>query len=461
MELPPDQSEAKSYDEHARNQEKDPRENVLNRRSFIPTAAVAGAMPLLSAWLPTPANGLNSACGAECSDSFAASSSDEASASLIGAYGDWASHLVENPPKLSFRRPEETDVALWRQKARAMTLDCLAPPNLGKPSTTTVVNQTVHDGLHIEEIEWQMPCGKPTQAVVLKPMRSRGRLPGILALHDHGGNKYFGYRKIVDLPSRNHPLMANHRQEYYEGRAWANEFARRGYVVLVHDTFAFGSRRVLLSDMREIPWGGSSTSGRTDVNSESAEQIGAYNTWAAEHEHIMAKSLFCAGTTWPGVFLSEDRRALDIIAARDDVDHQRIACAGLSGGGLRTVYLAGLDERIRCANCVGFMSTWHDFLVNKSYTHTWMTYAPLLPRYLDFPEILGLRVPLPTLVQNCDDDQLYTFPQMQQADRILREIFAKAGHEDRYRGEFYPGGHKFDIAMQESALSWFDRWLKA
>ncbi|MBA7538010.1 hypothetical protein ES705_30283 [subsurface metagenome] len=36
-----------------------------------------------------------------------------------------------------------------------------------------------------------------------------------------------------------------------------------------------------------------------------------------------------------------------------------------------------------------------------------MTYTPLLPRYLDFPEILGLRAPLPAMVLNDIDDDLY------------------------------------------------------
>jgi len=120
--------------------------------------------------------------------------------------------------------------------------------------------------------------------------------------------------------------------------------------------------------------------------------------------NIMSKSLFCAGTTWPGVFLFEDQCALDVLTARAEVDRERIGCAGLSGGGLRTVYLGGLDHRIKCAVSVGFMSTWSDFLMNKSYTHTWMTYAPLLPKYLDFPEILGLRVPLPTMTLNNNQD---------------------------------------------------------
>ena len=143
----------------------------------------------------------------------------------------------------------------------------------------------------------------------------------------------------------------------------------------------------------------------------------------------------------------------------NDVDNDRIGCAGLSGGGLRTVYLGGLDHRVKCAVSVGFMSTWSDFLLNKSYTHTWMTYAPLMPKYLDFPEVLGLRVPLPTMTLNNNQDGLFTLPEMKKADSILQEIFDKAGASDKYKGGFYEGDHKFDIQMQNDAFNWFDKWL--
>jgi hypothetical protein len=58
---------------------------------------------------------------------------------------------------------------------------------------------------------------------------------------------------------------------------------------------------------------------------------------------------------------------------------------------MRTVFLGGLDDRIRCAIAVGFMTTWRDFLLDKCFTHTWITYVLLLPKDLDFPEILSLR----------------------------------------------------------------------
>tara|TARA_B100001123_G_scaffold339988_2_gene385210 strand:- start:896 stop:1222 length:327 start_codon:yes stop_codon:yes gene_type:complete len=107
------------------------------------------------------------------------------------------------------------------------------------------------------------------------------------------------------------------------------------------------------------------------------------------------------------------------------------------------------------------MSTWRDFLIHKSYTHTWMVYVPLLPRDLDYPEILGLRVPLPTLVQNDEEDQLFTLEEMKRADQILFEVYDKAGATDRYRCTYYPGPHKFDRSMQAEAFDWFDRWLAA
>jgi hypothetical protein len=50
---------------------------------------------------------------------------------------------------------------------------------------------------------------------------------------------------------------------------------------------------------------------------------------------------------------------------------------------------------------------------------------------------------------------------MRRSDRILAEVFEKAGAADRYRGTFYPGPHKFDRPMQDEAFAWFDRWLGA
>lgn len=382
--------------------------------------------------------------------------------SIIGSYGQWASSLADNPPLLSFRNPKWKNLNKWRKNALAKTLELLAAPSLGAAIPEVILKARYeYDGLIVEELQWQLPYGRATEAILLKPKDATGPLPAVLGLHDHGGNKYFGKRKITKTSDDQHPRMAEHQTTYYSGLAWANELAKRGYVVLVHDTFTFGSRRVWYEDMADIPWGPCRVDDKSDEHPEDPANIDTYNEWAAAHEHIMSKSLFCAGTTWPGVTLVEDQKALDVLCSRPDVDTSKVGCCGLSGGGLRTDYLGGIDHRISCAVSVGFMSTWRDFMLNKAYTHTWMIYTPLLPRFLDFPEILGLRAPLPTMVLNDSEDRLYTLPEMEKADKILEEVFSKAGAPDKYRGKFYPGDHKFDAEMQADAFDWFDQWLKA
>ena len=427
------------------------------RRDFLKLTGMTG--------LGLATGGLSSVFGATVNHSNAMEKNsalknvivDDKNSSVIGAYGKWAAGLIDNKlPALSFRKKEFTNLDAWKKDARKRLTERLAIPEMGGTPVVTVKKQYSYDGLHIEELSWQLPYGAATDAILLKPVNAKGKLPGVLAFHDHGGVKYFGTRKITRTSDTLHPLMAEHQKFYYEDLAWANEVAKRGYVVLVSDAFPFASRRVLMNDVAPE----SLRHGLTDDDPESVEHIEAYNKWASDHEHIMSKSLYSAGTTWAGVFFGEDKKALDILCNRPDVDVKNIGCCGLSGGGMRTVFMAGQDDRIKCAVCVGFMTTWRDFVLNKSVNHTWMTYVPLLPNELDFPEILGLRVPLPTMVLNDTEDELYTLDEMKSADKILAEVYAKAGATDRYKCNYYPGPHKFDKKMQADAFNWFDKWLK-
>ena len=427
---------------------------MTTRREFLGTAGLLGTFPFFNAVptrypgrildLPTP--------------NYLHTMTDQ---SVIGLYGSWAAGLRgEGPGELSWRNSSQNNLSSWHEKASRKLEELLAKPVMpGKPLINRG-NTYTYNGLQVEEISWDLHYGRPVDAVVLKPSGARGPLPGILALHDHGGIKYFGYKKITRTSDTMNSVIAEHQKNDYDGTAWANEIAARGYIVLVHDAFAFGSRRVMYADVAGITRGDMNAPDKPDDSTDDPASITRYNQWASEHESVMAKSLFCAGTTWPGVCLAEDQVALDILASREDVDPERIGCGGLSGGGLRTVYLAGTDDRIKCAVCAGFMTTWNDFLLNKSYTHTWMTYTPLLPKYMEFPEILGLRVPLPTLVLNNNEDPLYTLPEMRKADDILKQVYRKADAEKNYQCNFYPGGHKFDKAMQADAFDWFDKWLK-
>lgn len=429
-----------------------------SRREFLKLAGMAGFGIAGASFLPVPSTDVDKGGSRRVYHAGNIKNNNNADLSIIGLYGPWANSLLERElPEFSLRREDWQDLDIWRDLARNSLKERLAIPEIGGMPEVKVNRQFTYDGLHIEELSWQLPYGRPTEALLLKPVNASKPLPGILAFYEHGLQKYFGPVKIVRTSDSMHPVIEVHYRQYYENFAWANEIAKRGYVVLVSDVFPFGNRRVKLQD---LPGHMRQGLEYQDPDEPNSTEIEAYNQWAAQHEHIMAKSLFSAGTTWPGVFFGEDRKALDVLCAREEVDASRIGCGGLSGGGIRTVIMGGMDPRIKCAVCVAFMTTWKDLVIHNSYNHTWMTFIPLLPNELEFAEILGLRVPLPTLVLNAEQDPLFTLNEMKCADEILQQVYEIAGAGDRYKCTYHPGPHRFDAKMQSEAFEWFDRWLK-
>lgn len=361
--------------------------------------------------------------------------------------------LDEQGATLSYLAREWPSLAEWRTRARAKLFELLAYSPAPAPLEARLGRTVTHNGLTIEEVSWELGYGPRCEGWVMKPQGARGRLPVVVALHDHSGFKYYGKEKIAES-DHIFPLTPELRERAYGGIAWANALAKEGFLVFVPDAFAFGSRAVPVESLSE-----KFQRAFRDLKPGTPEYITAYNTFAGQHETVIARSCFTAGTTWPGILSYEDRRAVDYLVTRPDVDTDRIGCGGLSGGGERTVLLAATDERIQAACCVGFMTTWRDFLHDRVFTHTWMLYIPYCARYLDFPDILSLHGPKPTLVLYDEDDPLFSLQGQQDADRRLRETFRKMGAAGRYTGSFYPGPHKFDAPMQREAFAFFKRSL--
>jgi len=364
----------------------------------------------------------------------------------------WQESQCRRP--LSLLHEGWNDVESWRTQARAKVHELLAYQPPACPLDASVDRITERDGLVTELVSWSQPFGPRTEAFVVRPSRANGRLPGVVALHDHSKFKYYGKEKLVETEAE-HPLVRELKQGTYGGASWANELARRGFVVVVPDNFLWGSRKILPESVPE--------EFVRDVMREppgSRACIEAYNAFCDEYESIVAKTLFASGTTWPGIMAWEDRRAVDYLLTRPDTDHGRLGCGGLSGGGLRTIYLAALDPRIRCAVCAGFMSTLGEMIPYIVRWHTWMFHVPHLPALMDLPDVASLHGPAPLMVQGDIDDELWTLAGQQQADEKLKRIYARMGAPECYRGLFYPGPHKFDLPMQKDAFDWFERWLK-
>src|SRR5688572_26803905 len=83
---------------------------------------------------------------------------NEQNLSIIGLYGEWANSLNEKKlPTLAFRRNEWKNLEAWKKIARQRLIERLAIPDIGATPKVTVNNQHSFDGLHLEEISWQLP----------------------------------------------------------------------------------------------------------------------------------------------------------------------------------------------------------------------------------------------------------------------------------------------------------------
>ena len=65
------------------------------------------------------------------------------------------------------------------------------------------------------------------------------------------------------------------------------------------------------------------------------------------------------------------------------------------------------------------------------------------------------------VIVEVDQQGVASVAEMKRADAMMADIFKRADASARYRCNFYPGGHKFDKAMQADAFAWFDKHLKS
>jgi dienelactone hydrolase len=330
-----------------------------------------------------------------------------------------------------------------------------------QPVDTRLERSWRADGVDGEEISWSVGFGPPAHAWILKPTGARGPLPGVVALYDHGHYKLSGKEKIADGPDGPPPAIERFRQTYYGGRAYANQLAREGFVVLAHDAFLWGSRKFPLDEMtdtdRQLAQPVEALLG-VDVSRPTAD---SYNGAAYSHEQIVAKYCTLLGTNITAVVAYEDRVALNYLRGRSDVLRDQVGCIGLSGGGLRAAVLRATSDHLHACVIVGMMSTYDELLDHCVAPHTWMLFPAGWSVRGDWPDLAACHAPAPLLVQYASDDALFTLAGMRAADQRIAGHYKAAGAPEAYRGEFFPGPHRFDAPMQRNAFAWLKSKLQS
>lgn len=355
-----------------------------------------------------------------------------------------------SPLELSFLQPRFRDLQAWQKTARAQVFEHLfyAPPAVS-PQAEVVRRTDRADYVEEYLTFWTTPDLR-VPAYVLIPKRTKLPAPAVVVLHCHGGFYVWGKEKVVELENE-HPALSEFKRQLYDGRSIATELARRGYVVITTDMFYWGERRMLLDE---------DPASYRDRERMTQDDITAFNRRSQQSEQLVARSLFTAGVTWPGVMLWDDIRTLDYLASRPEVDSTRLGCVGLSVGGYRSFLLAALDERVKAAVDVGWMSSFASNVRRHVINTIGFSFHIIgLYRSLDLPDLAALIAPRHVSVINGAKDGLFPRDGVDAAFEKIAQCFRKAGVPGRQHCRLYDAPHQFNVSMQADAWEWLGRAL--
>ncbi|MBN4074066.1 hypothetical protein JYT61_00735 [bacterium AH-315-E10] len=306
-----------------------------------------------------------------------------------------------------------------------------------------------HGDFILEQIEFNTTPWHRLNGYFLYPKKRQGKIPGLAVLHAWGGPMMFGKDRIVNS-GRDHYCLAEHREEYYDGKYLAEEYARNGYAVIVIDSHHFGER--IPKGVDEIPID-------FDPYSLSKEETLKFQQYLCDILYTSIKQLSWAGTTWAGLNYYDDSRCIDYMLSRPEVDPDRIGVTGLSGGAWRTNILAALDPRVKASVSVGWMTTGD----SQQEYNIKGAIAPfcILPgvwNRMDVPDLALMAFHGAPMIVVGTHDHLFANEGVEAARTYIEQV---AQEEDRpcrfYRPEAV---HCYNGDVQTQAFDWFAEHLK-
>lgn len=300
--------------------------------------------------------------------------------------------------------PEEFEV--WREKTREKLWELLGMKYMETcPLEPRLEERVVLDGGIVrEKVVIQVEPDTWMPMYILIPQDTLGDKPQcFLALPGHQGAGKYSVAGCYEIPA----VMEKIQYFNYD---YGMQMARRGYVTLCPDCRGFGERR--------------------DEKMQTPGDEKAFLTSSCFHLAHMAEGI---GETVIGMCTWDAMRLIDYVYERGEWDTDTLGVIGFSGGGMQTLWLSALDERVKQCIISGYLYGYKDSLMILNGNCN-CNYVPHLWEHFDMGDIASLIAPRPVVIQSCRGDHLNGprgMDNVYEQLSVMKAAYALCG-EDRY-----------------------------
>lgn len=291
------------------------------------------------------------------------------------------------------------------------------PQAKGAPSAQLLGTIEAEDYV-VEKLVFESFPGYFVSALLYKPRKISGRLPGIISP--------CGHSPVGKAASTYQILHIN--------------LVKRGYIVLTYDPVGQGERSQF--------W-------------DAEKMKSRFNLVCGEHA-VLGNPLYLLGTNLARYRTYDGIRAMDYLASLPEVDADRLGCVGNSGGGTLTAYIAALDPRVKAAAIGCYITTLPRRMGNRIQADPdadpEQDLADFVRDGIDHAGLLALRVPRPTLLASAEFD-FFPIEGARESYAEARRLYEVVGATERMAMVEAAEKHGLSLPLRKATYAFFDRWL--
>jgi len=311
------------------------------------------------------------------------------------------------PRRLRFKARSRSEAEEWQKTLRAKLTELVGGfPTSRQPLRPITLETRSFPGYTREKIVFDSQPGVSVLAYLLLPEKAQRPAAVMICVPGHGR----GVDDIVGIDENGNERTdkAGYQHDF------AIQIAEAGIAAMAIEPMGFGCRRDPLN-------------ARQGLSRKACDPV--------------AGGALLVGQTMIGWRVWDVMRTIDYIAARGELDPNRVGCMGISGGGTVTVFSTALERRIRVALVSGYLNTFRDSI--GSLAHCSDNYVPGILNWAEMHDLAGLIAPRPLFVESGEKDNIFPVQASIESFNEVQKIYGIFGVQDLVEQEVFPADHSF------------------